>query len=413
MRWLSLFIAVLAVCRAQERVGNGVSAPVVLQKSEPDYSEQARLAVVDGSVRVSLVVDADGNPTDLKVTRSIGFGLDEKALAAVAGWKFKPGMKEGLAVAVRTSVEVNFRLLDQGNTLHMQSFSCRVPAIASPVSVLKIERPPSPGPDQTLSVTISFDVDDQGVPTNLHLQKVSDAKWENDVIAAVREWRFRPSEQKGAPVSAPCTLSFAVGKAPAPANSYRIGDGVSPPGVVTKVEPRYADEARRARYQGTVVLFVVVDTSGKAREIKVLRPLGLGLDERAIEAVEQWQFRPGMKDGQTVNVQATIEVNFRMLDKSGSGWHLKSFSFRTPENALAPHFMHTNYPEPASEDASVTVSFDIDEHGKPVNLHAGNSSDEKSERQILKAVKDWRFDPGMKDGKPIVVPCTVTVGMGR
>lgn len=95
--------------------------------------------------------------------------------------------------------------------------------------------------------------------------------------------------------------------------AYRVGGGVSAPGVLFKVEPEYSEEARKAKFQGTVVLAIVVDPSGKARDIRVVRPLGLGLDEKAIEAVMKWRFKPGMKDGQPVAVQATVEVNFRLL----------------------------------------------------------------------------------------------------
>jgi periplasmic protein TonB len=95
--------------------------------------------------------------------------------------------------------------------------------------------------------------------------------------------------------------------------AYRIGGGVSPPTLLFKVEPEYSEEARKAKFQGTVVLFVVVDENGKPRDLKVIRPLGLGLDQKAIEAVEKWKFAPGKKDGKPVAVQATIEVNFRLL----------------------------------------------------------------------------------------------------
>jgi TonB family protein len=95
--------------------------------------------------------------------------------------------------------------------------------------------------------------------------------------------------------------------------AYRIGGGVSSPTVIFKVEPEYSEEARKAKFQGTVVLFVVVDEKGNPRDLKVIRPLGLGLDQKAIEAVEKWKFNPGKKDGKPVPVQATIEVNFRLL----------------------------------------------------------------------------------------------------
>ena len=94
---------------------------------------------------------------------------------------------------------------------------------------------------------------------------------------------------------------------------YRIGGGVSSPQLVYKVEPEYSEEARKAKFQGTVVLYVVVDEKGLPRDLKVVRPLGLGLDEKAVEAVTKWRFKPGYKDGRPVAVAATIEVNFRLL----------------------------------------------------------------------------------------------------
>jgi TonB family protein len=94
---------------------------------------------------------------------------------------------------------------------------------------------------------------------------------------------------------------------------FRVGGGVTAPTLLSKVEPEYSEEARRAKYQGTVVLYVEVYPDGKAHNLKVLRSLGLGLDEKAIEAVNKWRFRPGYKDGKPVAVQATIEVNFRLL----------------------------------------------------------------------------------------------------
>jgi len=65
--------------------------------------------------------------------------------------------------------------------------------------------------------------------------------------------------------------------------------------------------------RGSVLGIVVVDEKGNPRDLKVIRALGLGLDQKAIEAVEKWRFKPGMKDGRAVPVQATIEVNFRLL----------------------------------------------------------------------------------------------------
>jgi len=93
---------------------------------------------------------------------------------------------------------------------------------------------------------------------------------------------------------------------------YRVGGGVSAPRAIFAPDPEYSEEARKAKYQGTVVLHVVVGADGRPREIRVQRSLGLGLDEKAMEAVRTWKFEPAKKDGQAVAVQVNIEVNFRL-----------------------------------------------------------------------------------------------------
>jgi TonB family protein len=100
---------------------------------------------------------------------------------------------------------------------------------------------------------------------------------------------------------------------PSPENVYRIGGGVSQPSILFKVEPEYSEEARKAKWQGTVSLSLVVSEFGEPLSIKVVKSLGLGLDEQAIAAVQKWVFKPGRKDGQPVAVYANIQVTFKLL----------------------------------------------------------------------------------------------------
>jgi periplasmic protein TonB len=93
---------------------------------------------------------------------------------------------------------------------------------------------------------------------------------------------------------------------------FRVGGGVTAPVLVYKKEPEYSEEARKAKYQGTVILWLIVDPNGKPRDIKIARSLGMGLDEKAIEAVKNWKFDPARKDGAPVAVQINVEVNFRL-----------------------------------------------------------------------------------------------------
>jgi len=103
-------------------------------------------------------------------------------------------------------------------------------------------------------------------------------------------------------------------EAAADAGFYPIagGLGTSAPVLIKKIEPEYTDAARAARVQGTVVMEVEIDPSGQATHFKVFRSLGLGLDEKAIEAARKWKFKPAAKNGVPVPAPATIEVIFRL-----------------------------------------------------------------------------------------------------
>jgi len=94
--------------------------------------------------------------------------------------------------------------------------------------------------------------------------------------------------------------------------AFRVGGGVSAPKVIYAPSPGYSKEARKVKRDGKVVLWLVVGPDGKPRDIRVVRSLGLGLDEKAIEAVKNWRFEPALKDGKPVAVQVNIEVNFHL-----------------------------------------------------------------------------------------------------
>jgi TonB family protein len=88
--------------------------------------------------------------------------------------------------------------------------------------------------------------------------------------------------------------------------------GVTAPRAVYDPEPEYSEEARKVKHQGIVVLSLVVDAQGHTRDIHVARSLGMGLDEKAIEAVKKWKFTAGTNNGVSVPMQVNIEVNFRL-----------------------------------------------------------------------------------------------------
>jgi TonB family protein len=100
---------------------------------------------------------------------------------------------------------------------------------------------------------------------------------------------------------------------PMPANDvYKVGGKVTPPHALSTPDPQYSELARQAGYSGTLMLSIVVTPEGHVHDLSIVTPLGLGLDEKAVEAVSSWTFNPAHKDGAPVAGQISVEVNFHL-----------------------------------------------------------------------------------------------------
>jgi protein TonB len=117
MKTLAVAVAVIAsftAIQAQEvyKVGNGVSAPVVIRQVNPEYTPEALAARIEGVVGIEMIVHADGTADDVKITKSLDnvLGLDQQAVKAAKQWRFRPGTKDGKAVAVSVALEMRFTL---------------------------------------------------------------------------------------------------------------------------------------------------------------------------------------------------------------------------------------------------------------------------------------------------------------
>jgi TonB family protein len=189
----------------------------------------------------------------------------------------------------------------------------------------------------------------------------------------------------------------------------------SAPHLIKKVEPQYSEEASKAGLAGTVLLQVMVGADGKARDLKVLRGLGLGLDESAVAAVSAWEFAPGTKDGQPVSVQARIEVNFRLLEKEQKDrWRVTRAEFHLQYGSLRPFIEKAVAPHVAdgANSAAATATFNVNERGEAVDVHIDKSSDDEWSRDVTDAIGEWKFTPGSENGKPISVSCTMDFARG-
>jgi TonB family protein len=136
----------------------------------------------------------------------------------------------------------------------------------------------------------------------------------------VPEWHEEHAapQKEGVPAQGTAADAPRPGSAPQvfifqPSNGvYHIGGGVSAPILRYAPNPRYTDAARLAQFQGVAIVGLIVDENGNVRNVHTDRPIGMGLDEKAIEAVQQYRFSPAMYKGKPVAVEINIEVNFRL-----------------------------------------------------------------------------------------------------
>ena len=155
------------------------------------------------------------------------------------------------------------------------------------------------------------------------------------------------------------------------------------PREIDTPEPEYSDAGRRAKQQGTVLLAVIVDSNGSTHDVKVLVPLGFGLDEKAVEAVRQWKFAPAMKDGKSVAALIHVAVRFRLYTASIGQMELASDAkdvdltaylgtvIQKMNNQWAQQVISTNKIE-------VTLQFAIQKDGRVAHIQTISPSGDKS-----------------------------------
>jgi len=334
---------------ALNQVGNVVVPSQILQKTEPEYSEEARIAGLEGAVTLTGTITEQGVPRDIRVTGSLGFGLDEKALAAIQQWRFTPGTRQGQPVPVDMTIPVDFRLPDKQSRWHLIRAEFTPPEGASRPQFSKTNYPYGVGISlnafeeaiviraigREATATVAFDVDEHGLPVNLQVLNASHPIWGPEAVAIVREWEFVPGMKYGAPVSVLCTvdlvwgptnlsaqgLQWAVAQMSVPSTPPTL-DSIhsvtsSPVVVYRGADPSYTQEARKAGLQGTVQVSFMIGEDGVPQNLRVISPLGLGLDERAIESVSQWRFQPVVLNGQPFRIGTTISVTFSLNDPQG------------------------------------------------------------------------------------------------
>jgi TonB family protein len=318
------------------RVGGGVTAPVLLYRKEPEYTEEARRARVSGTVQLYVEIDPSGNPTNIRVLQGPGLGLDERAIEAVRTWKFKPGFKDGNPVTVAANISVSFRLLDSpvapgveagvaggvgggvyrvggGVTAPIAVQSTWIGRTLKGITVsglsdqakadLLAQMPVHEG--DTLSVESLVNVTRVAKGFDEHLLVIPMPVGSNEATLQIML-----SGGTAAGTTTVTTTTVAPPLPPPPAR-IRVGGGVMEAKLVSQPLPVYPPEAKMARIQGVVKLSATTAKDGTIQNLEVIEGHPL-LIQAALDAVKQWVYKPTLLNGQPAEVVTEIDVNFTL-----------------------------------------------------------------------------------------------------
>lgn len=239
------------------RVGSGVMAGQIVSKVNPVYPVEAKEQGIQGAVVLHAIIDKDGTVKELAVVSGPP-ELQASAIDAVKQWVYKPFLLNGNPVEVNTTITVNYSL-DNSSA------------------------PPPPGDNTNLVVLNS---------------------------------ESRPAFHVGNPagqrfyISSNQTASQTAGP---DAEVYNVGGSVRPPVLAYSVNPEYTPEARAAKLSGKVIVSMIVDSNGQPHSVQVDRGLGNELDQKAVEAVQQYRFKPATRNGEPVPVRLKAEVDFQLF----------------------------------------------------------------------------------------------------
>lgn len=332
------------------RVSNGVVAGMQLTKVNPVYPAEAMEKRVQGAVLLHAVISKTGTIESLEVISGPEL-LRAAATDAVRQWTYKPYLLNGEPTAVDTSITVNFSLGDEniagtaplgnGSTptgpVHVSSGVMAGLAISKPDPIC------SGDVHESGTVILHVIISKEGTVESLSIVRVPEVL-RSCVIDAVKQWKYKPYLLNGQPteVETSITMNLEFGgtaqlrdhpsssgtadentQKPQPLAEQqhndsgtevkKIGGGVTPPKLIYMAEANYTPEAKAAKLEGIVMVQLIVDQKGLPVNVHVTKGVGIGLDEKAVEAVKKYKFKPAMELGKPVAVAMNIEVNFKLF----------------------------------------------------------------------------------------------------
>ena len=184
-----------------------------------------------------------------------------------------------------------------------------------------------------------------------------------------------------------------------------------------ETKPNYTEQARLAAVQGTVVVYAEITKDGSPENLRILRSLGFGLDEEAMKAVQQWQFEPDPEDEKPSRVATYVPVRFRLdrqmyggqLPGEGSNeiYQIAEGGITVPRVLSRAAPLYTEEAQTAKREGTVVLFAEISSAGVVGNVVVLHGLGKGLDESAVRAIKQWKFSPALKDGRPVAVMITI------
>ncbi|HEX4808200.1 MAG TPA: TonB family protein [Bryobacteraceae bacterium] len=173
--------------------------PKVVSKSEPQYTDEARRALVSSTITCSLIINPNGVPQNIRVVRGAGFGLDENAIKAVNMWRFQPAMRQGVPIPYSANVQVNYRPMMPDHERQTTRLNFTMPSGGDRPELTRGKVPENPKDSADAELRIALTVAMDGSAEDVSVLETTSSEWAESAIREMKNWRFRPSAVNGQP----------------------------------------------------------------------------------------------------------------------------------------------------------------------------------------------------------------------
>jgi TonB family protein len=446
--------------------------PTLIKKVEPVYPEEARKAGKEGVVGLAARTGVYGRVENIKVTKPADPLLDRAAIEAVRQWIYEPPIIDGKPVSVEFSVSVKFNLdaekggvtggvsggvaggvaggvkggveggvsggvkggvetavvegvaggvQDENRILRRREFEKDAVSIidsSKQPKNIKYVNPVYPEAARKNGiqgvVILEAKIDETGrVIDALILRSIPALN--QAALNAVRQWTYQPLIIDGKPSKAVFTVTVNFGLDDKKAEEFakgavKVRGDIKPPKPVKVVKTIYPEIARQAAVEGVVLLEARTDVSGRVKDVRVLRSIPL-LNQAAIDAVRQWVYEPLIIDGEPREAVFTVTIRFGLEEEGKAGLEKEPAE---ASGVVEPHVIlrvSPVYPEKARRagiEGTVLLEATTDENGDVVKVRVLKSIPELDQAAI-DALRQWKYEPHLVDGKPTSIVFTVTM----